>query len=102
MKSLGRETRDDLTPNRMFSLYAYPSPGKRFHGIAFWYEQAREALLAGGGSHGQHPAGLADATTHSAHLTIIQPASGDDPEQVVTVLVTLSTGDVWSGPPAIS
>ncbi len=46
-----------------------------------------------------NPASLADGVTHTAIVTITKPANGSDPEQVVTVLVTLSVGDVRSGPP---
>ncbi len=49
-----------------------------------------------------NPTGLADGTTHTAYVTITKPASGSDPEQTVTVLVTLSIGDIWSGPPAFA
>ena len=49
-----------------------------------------------------NPSGLADNTTHQAILTITKPASGSVPEQTVEILVVLSIGDTWSGPPAIT
>lgn len=48
------------------------------------------------------PSGLADNTTHQATLTITKPASGSVPAQTVEILVVLSIGDVWSGPPAVA
>ncbi len=42
------------------------------------------------------PTGLAPGVTYADSLTITKPASGDSPEQTITIPVTLSIGDVWN------
>ncbi len=48
------------------------------------------------------PSGMPGGATQTAHVTLTKASRRNDPVQVVTVLVTFSIGDVWSGPPAIS
>lgn len=43
-----------------------------------------------------NPTGLATDQSHVAHLTLTKPASGNDAEQTIVILVTLSIGDVWT------
>lgn len=45
------------------------------------------------------PTGLAANTTYTATLTITKPSTTTDPEQVVSIPVSLSVGDVHSVPP---
>jgi hypothetical protein len=44
------------------------------------------------------PTGLAANQTHVAHVTVTRPAIGDDPEQTIVALATLSIGDVRNVP----
>jgi len=41
------------------------------------------------------PTGLVPGHTYSTLVSIVKPASGSSPEQMITILVSLSTGDVW-------
>ena len=45
------------------------------------------------------PTGLASGKTYSDQVTLTKPASGDDPEQKIIILVTLSVGDIWTTAP---